>query len=352
MTDQSSVALIGYGLAGSVFHAPLIAAVPELRLSHVVTSSAERATQATSRHPGVRVVDSADQLWQEAAEIDLVVIASPNRTHVPLAEVALDHGLGVVIDKPMAATAAAGRLLVERAQARGRLLSVFQNRRWDGDFLTVSDLITRGRLGRVHRFESRFERWRPEVDHSRWRERPDPEEAGGLLYDLGSHLVDQALHLLGPAHRVYAEVSARRPGADVDDDVFIGIHHAQGGESHLWASALAAQAGPRFRVLGDAAAFTCWGLDPQEQQLRDGARPLDAGFGRFDPATWGELGADGDLQQVPTIDGSYVEYYRAVATALREGAPAPVDPRDAVAGLMVLEAARRSAHDGVVVELS
>ena len=237
------------------------------------------------------------------------------------------------------------------AQEKGLFCSVFQNRRWDGDFLTVKGLFEDGSLGHVHRFESRYERWRPEVDTSRWRESPQPDMAGGLLYDLGSHLVDQALNLLGPVRSVYAEVEARRDGAQVDDDVFVALHHRSGTVTHIWASALAAQLGPRFRVLGDSAAFVCSGLDPQEDQLKAGGGPHDPGFGEVPQHEWGTLGNNNEVVEVPTTPGRYLEYYLGVARALQGKGPVPVDPADSVAALRVLECARESARSGLVVNL-
>src|SRR4051812_30985140 len=191
------VGLIGYGLAGSAFHAPLIATTAGGRRSFVVPPHPERARQARADHPGVEILALADEMWRRAAEIDLIVVASPNRTHVPLARAALEAGIAVVVDKPLAGTAAEGQALVELAAERGLLLSVFQNRRWDNDLLTLRSLMDKGELGDVLRFESRFERWRPELKGG-WRESGDPADVGGLLYDLGSHLVDQALTLFGP----------------------------------------------------------------------------------------------------------------------------------------------------------
>ncbi len=221
------VALVGYGLAGSVFHAPLIAATEGLVLDTVVTANEERRAEARAAYPDLRFAASPDELWERADELDLVVIASPNKTHVSLATAALEAGLPVVVDKPIAGTAAEARELAALAEERGLLLSVFQNRRWDNDFRTLAALIADGELGEVQRFESRFERWRPQLKGG-WRESGDPEEIGGLLYDLGSHVVDQALVLFGPAVRVYAESDVRRPGAAADDDTFIAITHANG----------------------------------------------------------------------------------------------------------------------------
>ncbi|GKQ37707.1 Gfo/Idh/MocA family oxidoreductase [Streptomyces sp. A012304] len=348
------VGLVGYGLAGSVFHAPLIAATEGLALSAVVTSNPERQEQARAEFPDVRVAATAEELLARADDLDLVVVASPNRTHVPIATAALKAGLPVVVDKPVAGTAAEARELAALAEERGLLLSVFQNRRWDNDFLTLRALLEQGELGDVQRFESRFERWRPQLKGG-WRESGDPAEIGGLLYDLGSHLVDQALVLFGPAVSVYAEADVRRPGARTDDDTFLAITHANGVRSHLYASATAAQLGPRFRVLGSRAGFVKYGLDPQEAALREGARP-GAGWGEEPEELWGRVGAGdspltGGGRPVRTLPGDYPAYYAAVAKALIDGGPVPVTAQEAAAALDVLEAARRSARDGVVVTL-
>ncbi|GAA0667459.1 Gfo/Idh/MocA family oxidoreductase [Kitasatospora atroaurantiaca] len=345
------VGLIGYGLAGSAFHAPLIATTPGLQLDAVVTANPDRRAQLHREHPGARALDTPEQLLAEAETLDLVVIASPNRTHVPLARASLTAGLATVVDKPLAATAAEARALCELAEKTGTLLSVFQNRRWDGDFLTARRLVTEGALGRVHRFESRFERFRPKPKAG-WRELADPAEVGGTLYDLGSHLVDQALTLFGRVESVYAEIDIRRDGAVVDDDAFLALTHASGVRSHLWTSALAPLGGPRLRVLGDAAGYVKYGMDPQEADLRAGKRPGDGPWGADDPAQYGTLGTDESSATVPTDPGDYPVYYAGIAAALATGTPPPVDPRDAVATLAVLEAAHDSAATGSIAHLS
>ncbi|MFJ7900621.1 Gfo/Idh/MocA family oxidoreductase [Streptomyces sp. NPDC096198] len=348
------VGLIGFGLAGSVFHAPLIAATEGLTLDTVVTSNPERQQAARAEHPRVHVAASTDELWSRAGELDLIVIASPNKTHVPLATAALEAGLPVVVDKPIAGTAAEARTLADLAEQRGLLLSVFQNRRWDNDFLTLRALLAEGELGDVLRFESRFERWRPQPKGG-WRESGDPAEIGGLLYDLGSHVVDQALTLFGPAASVYAETDIRRPGAQADDDTFIAVTHTSGVRSHLYVSATTAQLGPRFRVLGSRAGYVKYGLDPQEAALREGSRP-GQDWGGEPESLWGRLGAGespltGGGRPVPTLPGDYPAYYAAIARALRNGGPNPVTAQEAAAALDVLEAARRSAREGTVVSL-
>jgi predicted dehydrogenase len=227
-------------------------------------------------------------------------------------------------------------------------VTVFHNRRWDGDFLTVRRLVADGALGDVVRLESRFERFRPQVA-SGWRESADDADGGGQLLDLGPHLVDQALELFGLPRRVYAEVERRRPGAATDDDAFIALEHAGGVRAHLWMGIAAPLAGPRFRVSGTRAGFACDGLDPQEPQLAAGLRPGDAGYGARGPGRL--VGPDGAARAVPIARGRYEEFYARLRAWLVEGAPPPVDPRDALAGLRVLEAARRSAAARAVVDL-
>jgi predicted dehydrogenase len=336
----AKVALLGYGLAGSVFHAPFISTTPALELSVVVTGDDERRKQALREHPGVTVVGTADEVWERAAELDLAVIATPNSSHVPLGLAALEAGLGVVVDKPLALNAAEGSRLVDAAAERGLMLTVFQNRRWDGDFLTLRRLLDANDLGRVHRFESRFERWRPQLGDG-WRERVPPEEGGGLLLDLGSHLVDQAVQLFGSVRALYAEVDARRKGAVAADDVFLALEHESGVRSHLWASVLAAEPGPRFRVLGDRAAYVKHGLDVQEEELRAGRSPTEPDWGKEPRERWGRLLTGKEQREVPTEPGSYSSFYAGVAASLHDGAPPPVDPRDAVGVLKLLDEARR-----------
>ncbi|HEV7715297.1 MAG TPA: Gfo/Idh/MocA family oxidoreductase [Steroidobacteraceae bacterium] len=349
MSSDLRVALVGYGLGGRAFHAPLIAITPGLRLTTIVTANPERRAAAARDFPDARIVDSADEVWANADGHDLVVITTPNRFHVPLARAAVASLLAVVVDKPMAATANEARELVAEAQRAGVPLTAYHNRRWDGEMLTAGRLIESGELGTVVRFESRLDRWRPTPAANVWRERGKPEEAGGLLYDLGPHLIDQARLLFGPVAEVYAEVERRRPGAHVDDDVFIALHHSSGTRSHLWASSVAAQAGMRMRVLGTRAAYTKAHADVQEAALRAGKRADEPGFGEDPPDQWGTLGAGSDTRPVKTEKGDYQRFYAQAVPWLRDGAPPPVDPADAIAVLEIIEAAQRSSAEAKVV---
>jgi scyllo-inositol 2-dehydrogenase (NADP+) len=245
-------------------------------------------------------------------------------------------------------------VLVAHAERAGTLLTVFHNRRWDSDQLVLDRVIADGALGSVIRYESRLERWRPEPRPDSWRERSSPAEGGGLLLDLGSHLVDQALHRFGPARSVYAEIAARR-GAPADDDVFIALTHTSGVISHLHASALTAAPGPRLRVLGDDGALIATALDTQEDRLRAGERPDTVEDWGVEPdyarprLIVGEHSVPISAATAPR--GDWGAFYRGLRDALNGDAPVPVDPRDAVAGLRVLEAARTSAAERRIVEL-
>jgi scyllo-inositol 2-dehydrogenase (NADP+) len=352
--DTLRVAIVGYGLAGSVFHAPLVAATPGLRVVSVVTGDPARAEAARSTYPRVRILPNADELFAAPGEVDLVVIAAPNVAHVPLARRAVAAGLPVVVDKPFATTAADAAAVAREAGAAGVLLSVFQNRRLDGDFRTLRAVLDGGALGAVVRVESRFDRYRPAKQEGRWRESGDPALGGGLLLDLGPHLVDQAVTLFGAPDAVYAEIARVRPGAAVEDDVFVALRYADGPRVHLWATMAARRPGPRFRVAGLGGTFEVHGLDPQEDALRAGGRPGDPGWGVS--ARTGTLltdvGGVAVSADVELLPGAYERFYAAVRDAVQNGAPPPVDAEDAVLGLRILEAARLSAARGAVVPLA
>ena len=347
MNAALRVAIAGYGLAGEVFHAPLIAATSGLSVAAVATSDAERGARARAAYPGVAVAADAEALLRDVPDIDLLVVATPNRLHVPIAGAALARRIAVVVDKPLAPDAAAAAALVDDFAAAGVPLTVFQNRRWDGDFLTVRRIVESGELGAVTRLESRYERFRPQVGGGAWRELPDTEEGGGLLLDLGAHLVDQALTLFGYPVRVYAEIDVRRPGARVDDDVFVALQHAGGERSHLWMSAIAPLGGRSLRASGTLAGVHTPGLDPQEDQLAAGLRPGDPGWGEGKPARF----VDGAGERALALErGAYERFYAGVRDALRDGTQMPVDPRDSVAALRVIAAARRSAQAAAVID--
>ena len=328
--------LIGFGLGGTAFHAPLIHAVPELDLAAIVTS---RADAVHARYPGVPVVTNATALLADPA-IELVVVCTPNDTHFPLAKAALEAGKHVVIDKPFVPESAEAEVLLALAEERGRVLSVFHNRRWDSDFLTVKKLLDEGALGEVALYEGRWDRFRPALRDS-WHEAAGP--GGGVLIDLGPHLIDQALALFGPPESVTADIVAQREGSLVDDYFELTLHY--GRMRALLSSAVIIPAPrPRFAVHGTQASFVKHGLDPQEMQLRGGGRADDPGHGVEDPANHGVLvRGDGTKQSIVSERGDYRLFYSGVARAIARHVPPPVSPSDALAGLRIIELARQSA---------
>jgi predicted dehydrogenase len=327
------IGLVGYGFGGRWFHAPLLASAAEVDFLGVVTTSPERAEQVR-RETGRQVFESLEAL--AAAGAEAVAISTPATTHMPLAQEALRLGLAVVCDKPFALDPASARETVELAESVGLPLSAYQNRRWDSDFLTVRDLVDTGRLGSVTRFESRFERYQPD---------PGPPAAGGgSLLDFGSHLVDQALVLLGPVESVYAERHLNDAG--LDDDVFVALAHRDGARSHLWGSWRQGAPGPRYRVSGTTATYVVPTLmDVQEELLLAGHSPASLGerWGVEPEDRWGYVGDGDGRETVPTLRGRWDTYYPAFAAAVRGEGPVPVDPWDAVGTADVLEAARRVA---------
>lgn len=339
--------LLGYGLAGRVFHAPLIGAEPEIDIVAVVTSDPARQQQVREDMPGVSILSHAGEAWQQDA--DLAVIATANSAHVPQATAALNAGMHVVVDKPLAGSASEAEALIDLAASVDRQLHVFQNRRWDSEILTARRCIDEGLLGTPHRLESRFERWRP-APKGGWREEGPPEDLPGLLYDLGAHLVDQAVHLLGPVQRVFASSRNVREGVTADDDTQILLEHVCGAVSILSVSSVAAFGEPRLRLLGTGGGLLIETLDTQEDALRSGRDPRDPDWGaEAAPA----MLVTGTSAPVPLTrePGAWPQYYRQVARAIRGDCPAPVDPRDVVANLRVIEAARESARLGQAVAL-
>jgi predicted dehydrogenase len=321
------VALIGYGLAGRVFHAPMISAVDGLKLAAIVSS---REEEIRKTYADVSVLRDPSEAFSDPA-IDLVVVATPNDSHFDLAAQALAHGKHVVIDKPFALTSGQARELI--ARATGRLLSVFHSRRWDSDFPTLKRLIADGTLGEVVYFESHFDRFRPDV-RQRWRERAGP--ATGTWYDLGSHLIDQALQLFGRPLAIMADLAARREGA-VTTDYFRVLLRYEKLRVVLAGDSLVPANDRRFVVHGTHASFIKHGLDAQESFLSEGGKPTASGYG-LDPRP-GHLVLPGGIERaVAAAPGDYRAYYRGVRDTLAGVAPVPVTAGEALAVMEYLEA--------------
>jgi len=333
MASPLNVALIGFGLAGHVFHAPLIEATPGLCLHTVVSSD---AAKVAALHPHVRVLAAPDDAFADA-EIDLVVIATPNHTHAPLASAALAQGRHVVVDKPFALDIAEAGAVIEAAERAQRVLSVFHNRRWDADFLSLRGLLANGTLGRVSEVHSHFDRFRPQVP-DRWRDRPGP--GAGLWYDLGPHLLDQALQLFGMPLAIQADLGMQRDDAQTVDYFHVQLRYARL-RVLLHAGSLVPGHGLRFAVHGDRGSWLKHGLDPQEDALRTGAIPGGPDWGRDPrPGTLLRVHDDGSVAEQATAasPGDYRAYYAGVRDAIAQGAPVPVSAQDALLTMRLIEA--------------
>jgi predicted dehydrogenase len=336
MNAPIRVAIVGYGYASKVFHAPLIASVPGLALCAVSSSDAGKVH---ADWPAVEVAATPAALFARA-DIDLVVVPTPNDTHFPLARDALHAGKHVVVDKPFTLSQAQARELAGLAAAQGRLLSVFHNRRWDGDFLSVRELVASGRLGRLTHLESHFDRFRPGV-RPRWREQAGP--GSGLWMDLGAHLLDQSLQLFGPPLALSLDLAMQREHAVANDAFHAQLRYADGLRVVLHASALAAAPGARFTLHGTRGSFVKWGLDPQEDALKAGQRP-DGRSAWHLPAETATLALH-DPQAPDTMQrsayavqpGRYMAYYEGVRDALLGLGPNPVTPEQASQVMALLD---------------
>jgi len=337
--DPLEVALVGYGFAGKTFHAPVISAVKGLKLSHIVSSDPAKVHRDW---PDVTVISSIDEACS-IPSLGLIVIATPNTSHFDLAQKSLSAGKHVVVDKPFTLTVAEAAKLLAQAAAGNRLISVFQSRRWDGDFLTLRPLLNSGLLGEIMHFESHYDRYRPEVK-PRWREVPGP--GSGIWFDLGPHLVDQVLQLFGLPEAIFADLAAQRRGGSTVDYFHVLMRYDARrvivhGESFVSADL------PRFIVHGTLGSFVKFGIDSQEEALKRGEKPSSSGWGA-DPRpgtiyTW----KDSQLQStaVPTTPGNYLGFYEAIRDAITKGTPNPVRPQDALSVMTVLETAVRSSEE-------
>jgi len=338
--EQVRIGLVGYGFGGRYFHAPLLASAPGCDFAGVVTTSAARRAELAREHPGVRAYDSLEALAADG--VAAVAISTPAHTHAPVALQAIGLGMAVVCDKPFALTSADARQVIDAAETAGVALSVYQNRRWDSDLLTLQQLITRGRLGEIQRFESAFERFEPASG--------PPPAGGGILRDFGSHLVDQALLLFGPATTVQAEM---RHTADEPTGFFLSLHHRSGMRSHLSGDWREGAPAPRLRVSGTEGSYVVPAMDSQERHLIEGRSPASEpdSWGAEDEADWGWIQRGDSREVVPSERGRWDSYYPAFAAAVRGERDVPVDPADAVLALEVIEAAERSAESEAVVQL-
>lgn len=340
MSASIKVGLIGYGFGGAVFHAPMITAVEGLELTVIYTSNEEKVRIT---YPDVLVTTNLTDIWNDT-EIELVVISTPNTTHYDLAKRALEAGKHVVIDKPFVIEVSEGEKLIQLAIEKGKQLSVYQSRRWDSDFQTVRRLITEDKLGEIYLFEAHYDRFRPEVK-DRWKERNEP--GSGTLYDLGSHMIDQALQLFGNPLTVTADCLAQRHGSAVNDYFHLILGYGSC-RVILHSGSLVRGRGPRYQIHGSKASFIKFGEDPQERTLLEGLRPGMPGWGQEDEFEYGEIiTSDGSANlKIPSEVGAYEQFYERMYQAITSDAPVPANAEHSLDVIRVIQLAERSSEEG------
>jgi scyllo-inositol 2-dehydrogenase (NADP+) len=341
------VGLIGFGLAGRAFHAQVIRATPGLRLAAIVQ---RHGNDAAEKYPDVRVVRSVEELLN-IRDIRLVVIATPNETHAPIARQCVEAGRDVVVDKPFATTLKEAEGLVELARKSGRLITVYQNRRYDGDFQAIRQIVAEGTLGRIVRFETNYDRFRPDLKPGAWRERVGP--GGGIFFDIAPHLIDHALVLFGLPEAVTGDVRIERPVAVVDDSFDVMLHYSAGMRAVLRSTMLAVAPRPRFVLHGTRGSFVKQTFDPQEINLRRGYVPQNGQWGGEPPEDWGVLTTvENDVvtkRSVPSASSDYRDYYANVRDAILGRATLAVTPEHALDVMRVLEMAQESSRTACTI---
>jgi predicted dehydrogenase len=335
------VGLVGFGMAGQVFHAPLIHSHPNLRLTHIVE---RHGNQAEKKYPEAKIVRDLDALLADRS-VELVVVATPNRSHADVAARSLGAGKHVVVDKPFTITVSDADALITLARRAKRVLSVFQNRRWDGDFRTVQQILRQGILGRLAEYESRFDRFRPAVNRNAWREQASP--GSGVLFDLGSHLIDQAVVLFGKPAGVYAELRRQRDHAAADDSFEVHLQYPQL-KVRLRAGTLVCEPSPRYVLYGTEGSYVKYGLDPQEDALKKGGIPSQPDWGAENEDAWGtHTRCEAGIQRkhYPTLPGCYPAYYTNVYRAIVGEEELVVKPEQAREVIRLIELAQQSDRE-------
>jgi scyllo-inositol 2-dehydrogenase (NADP+) len=349
MSEIIKVGLVGYGMSGESFHAPIINSIPELKLTDVVERHKQKSKE---KYPWVKVLKNFDDLLKDQ-HIRLVVITTPNWFHFEMTLKALQAGKHVVVDKPFTVTSKEADTLIELAQQKNLILSVYQNRRWDGDFLTIKKIIENNWIGDVNRVEIRFDRFRPEVKQDSWRE--NGRQGSGVLYDLAPHLIDQALNLFGLPQTIKAEVKVEREMAKVDDCFEIELKY-QKVKVLLKAGMLVKEITPHFVLTGDSGIYTKFGLDPQEEALKKGLAPSDNKWGHEPSGNWGFLDSKAPglkyYGKIETLPGCYQAYYRNIYSAIRNEEELIVKPQESRNVIRIIELALKSTKEKKAVEYS
>jgi scyllo-inositol 2-dehydrogenase (NADP+) len=339
--EKVKVGIIGYGFSGKTFHVPIIQTIEGLEISKIVSSNSQKVYETC---PDAVVVSDVEQIFSDPA-IDLIVITTPNTTHYPFTKQALLSGKHVVVEKPFVIHSQEAQELIEIATRHKKIISVFHNRRWDNDFLTVKTSVESGVLGEIYSYEAHYDRYRPEVTN-RWREQNI--EGSGMLYDLGSHVIDQALHLFGLPETIYGDVFAQRKNSEVDDyfHIILGYERLR---VILHSSSIIKSTGPKFQIHGDKGSFIKYGLDSQEDALKQGKTPGDAHWGKDQEEYYGELTigvGDRTLKgKIETKAGAYESYYLGIYQAIVDNKPVPVSANDAMNTIRVIELVKKSSQE-------
>lgn len=338
-----NTALLSYGMSGEIFHAPLLTSHPGFLLSTVLERSKDRVRQ---RYPDVRMVRSMEEVLADDA-IELVVVNTPHETHYELTSQVLKAGKHAIVEKPFVINSNEGHDLIRQARDYGRLLSVFQNRRWDGDFMTAKKVLQSGILGSLVEFEAHYDRYRPQVDHTTWKEGANP--GAGIVYNLGSHMIDQVLDLFGNPESLTASIGIQRKGGQSPDYYDIRMKYPAH-TAIVKSSYLVRDPGPRYVAYGVAGTFTKYGIDPQEEALKKGGIPGTPGWGMEGKRWWGRIDTDIDglhvRGAVETLPGNYAAYYDNIYAAIRNGATLAVTAEQATAVITMIELATRSSSEG------
>ena len=339
------VGIVGYGFSGKTFHAPIIQTVEGLDITKIVSSNALKVNQD---YPDAEVVSDVEQLFSDPA-IDLVVITTPNTTHYPFAKQALLSGKHVVVEKPFVIHSKEAQELIEIAAGQNKIISVYHNRRWDNDFLTVKECLASGVMGEIYSYEAHYDRFRLEVTN-RWREQNT--EGSGMLYDLGAHLIDQALHLFGLPETVFGDVMAQRKDSVTDDYFHLILGYGRL-RVILHSGSVVKSAGPKYQIHGDKGSFIKYGLDSQEDALKQGKAPGDVNWGKDVEESYGQLTVNvGDLQhkgKIETKAGAYEAYYKGIYESIADNKPVPVNAADALNTIKIIELALKSSREKRVV---
>lgn len=332
-----NVAIIGYGLSGRIFHSAIINSIGKYKICRIVSTDSSRREEALNDNPQALLTDDAMDVFEDNS-IDLVVISTPNTSHLDLAKEAMLSGKHVVVEKPFTVSSKEAIELIEISKQTKRILSVYQNRRFDGDFKTIKNIIKSSALGRLVEFESHFDRFSNNYNVNSWREKP--LAGSGLLYDLGSHLIDQALYLFGLPIEIYADIRSQRKG--MVDDNFELILYYNDLKVTLKSACLVKEALPRFILQGTEGSYVKFGLDVQEEDLLSGKRPLDNSWGREEEALWGTLNTTKEYKKIQTMQGDYRQYYIDIYDSIIEGKNLSVRPEEGLDVIRVIEAAIRS----------